>query len=83
MDELKIKELIVSIVEREVNIADTKTRYRQPLVGFTKVKKKDFQLLREMVGEHHLLPDNILQHPPDLVGVQAPQQDTVEGGNTP
>jgi len=60
MDEREIKELIISTVEREVATADTKTRYRQPLVGFAEVKKEDFQRLREMVGEHHLLPDDLL-----------------------
>jgi len=60
MDERETKELIISTVEREVAIADTKTRYRQPLVGFAEVKREDFQRLREIVGEHHLLPDDLL-----------------------
>ena len=56
----EIKELIVSTIEREVAVADTKTRYRQSLVGFGEVKKEEFLRLREIVGEHHILPDDLL-----------------------
>lgn len=77
MDEREIKELIISTIEREVSIADTKTRYRQPLVSFAEVKKKDFQRLREIVGEQHLLPDDLLPGAQSMVAFFLPFSEEV------
>ena len=81
MDEQEIKELIISTIEREVAIADTKTRYRQPLVGFAEVKKEAFQRLREIVGEHHLLPDDLLPGAQSVVAFFLPFSKEVVNAN--
>lgn len=81
MDEQEIKELIISTIEREVATADTKTRYRQPLVGFAEVKKKDFQRLREIVGGHHLLPDDLLPGAQGMVAFFLPFSEEVVRAN--
>ncbi|MBA7630227.1 Epoxyqueuosine reductase [subsurface metagenome] len=81
MDERETKELIISIIEREVAIADTRTRYRQPLVGFAEVKREDFQRLREIVGEHHLLPDDLLPDAQSIVAFFLPFSEEVVRAN--
>lgn len=81
MDEQEIEGLIISTIEREVAIADTKTRYRQPLVGFAEVKKEDFQRLREIVGEHHLLPDDLLPGVQSVVAFFLPFSEEVVRAN--
>ena len=81
MDEQEIKELIISTIEREVAVADTKTRYRQPLVGFAEVKREDFQRLREIVGEHHLLPDDLLPGAQSAVAFFLPFSEEVVRAN--
>lgn len=77
MNEQEIKDLIISTIEREVSIADTKTRYRQPLVGFAEVKKEDFQHLRKIVGEHHILPDDLLPNAQSIVAFFLPFSEEV------
>ena len=81
MDERETKELIISIIEREVAIADTRTRYRPPLVGFAEVKREDFQRLREIVGEHHLLPDDLLPDAQSIVAFFLPFSEEVVRAN--
>jgi epoxyqueuosine reductase QueG len=81
MEEEEIKELIVSIVEREVAIAKTKTCYRRPLVGFGKVKKREFLRLRKIVGEHHIMPDDLLSGAQSMVAFFIPFSEEVVRAN--
>ena len=77
----EIKELIVAIVEREVAIAKTKTHYRRPLVGFGEVKKREFLRLRKIVGEHHIMPDDLLPGAQSMVAFFLPFSEEVIRAN--
>jgi len=81
MGELKVEKLISSIIEKEVANAKTATHYRQPLVGFTEVRNDDFYNLREIVGTHHLLPDDILKGAQSLVAFFLPLSKDVVSAN--
>ena len=81
MDEQEIKELMISTVEKEVAITDIKTHYRQPLIGFAEAKIEDFQRLRKTVGEHHILPDDLLPGAQSLVTFFLPFSEEVVRAN--
>jgi len=81
MSEQEIKDLIIATIEKGVSTADTKTRYRQPLVGFAEVKKEDFQHLRKIVGEHHVMPDDLLPGAQSIVAFFLPFSEEVARAN--
>jgi len=81
MNELEVKELIVSTIAKEVAITNTKTRYRQPLISFAKVRNDDFRQLKEIVGDHHLMPDDILHGAQTMVVFFLPFSEEVVRAN--
>ena len=81
MEEPKVEKLITSVIEKEVASAKMSTHYRQPLVGFTEVRNDDFDRLREIVGAHHLLPDDILKGAKSLVAFFLPLSKDIVSAN--
>jgi len=81
MHEQEIKDLIIATIEKEVSTANTKTRYRQPLVGFAEVKKEDFRHLKKIVGEHHIMPDDLLPGAQSIVAFFLPFSEEVVRAN--
>ena len=81
MEDSKVEKLISSVIEKEAANAKTATHYRQPLVGFTEVRNDDFYRLREIVGTHHLLPEDILEGAQSLVGFFLPFSEDVVDAN--
>ncbi|ADL12754.1 epoxyqueuosine reductase [Acetohalobium arabaticum] len=55
-----IKELITKVIKKTVSNSDTKTEYRQPLVGFADADDNDFKKLEEVIAAEHKLPSDIL-----------------------
>lgn len=52
----RIENQIVELVEK----ASTETPYRRPLAGFASAQDPLFGELKEIIGSHHLLPEDIL-----------------------
>lgn len=55
-----LESFIAALVQREVDRADTETRYRPPLVGFADAADPRFLQLREVAEPTHLLPGDLL-----------------------
>ncbi len=55
-----LESFIAAFVQREVDRADTETRYRPPLVGFADAADPRFLRLREVAEPTHLLPGDLL-----------------------
>jgi epoxyqueuosine reductase QueG len=51
---------IVALIRREVAVADTRTAYRQPLLGFARADDERFNYLRCEVEPAHALPEDLL-----------------------
>ncbi|MBE9513879.1 MAG: hypothetical protein IMY83_02435, partial [Chloroflexi bacterium] len=67
VQETNMETLILSIIEREETNAQTETDYRKPLVGFAELRYDGFRHLRETVGPHHLMPDDVLKGAQSMV----------------
>ncbi len=57
---IRLEPFIAAFVQREVDRADTETRYRPPLVGFADAADPRFLQLREVAEPTHLLPGDLL-----------------------
>jgi epoxyqueuosine reductase QueG len=55
-----MERFIESFVRDQVNRAETRTDYREPLVGFASADDPRFPQLRAIAGPSHLLPDDLL-----------------------
>ncbi len=60
MEELSLADEIRAFVEAMVAGAQTRTRYRPPLVGFATANDPAWRVIRERVNPDHLLPMDIL-----------------------
>jgi len=76
-----IEKLIITIIENEVENADTVTRFRKPVTGFAEVKNDDFKHIRKVVGEHHISPDDLLPGARSLVAFFLPFSKSVVNAN--
>ena len=81
MNKREIGNLIVTLIEKEVASARTQTRYRQPLISFAEVKKNEFDYLKSIVGEHHLMPDDLLPGAQSIVSFFLPFSEEVVRAN--
>lgn len=60
VDTAGLAALIAASVQREVAEADTRTEYREPLVGFASAADPRFLELRRIVHATHMLPQDLL-----------------------
>lgn len=81
MSKREIENLIVTSIEKEVVSAHTQTRYRQPLISFSEVRKIEFDRLKSIVGEHHLMPDDLLPGAQSIVAFFLPFSEEVVRAN--
>ena len=81
MKEDEVKNFIVSTIEREVATAKTQTCHRPPLVSFAEVNNEDFQQIKKIVGEHHLMPDDLLPEAETMVAFFLPFSEHVVRAN--
>lgn len=65
---LKLKEFL----KNKLIHVQTKTQYREPLVGFVAASDPGFQKLKEVVTPHHLLPQDILPQAQTVVAFFLP-----------
>lgn len=81
VQETNMETLILSIIEREETNAQTETDYRKPLVGFAELRYDGFRHLRETVGPHHLMPDDVLKGAQSMVAFFLPFSGRVVDAN--
>ncbi len=81
MKKHSIEKLVSFIIEKEVSNAQSVTQYRNPLICFTEVHNCDFFHLREKVGKHHLLPDDLLPGAQSLAAFFIPFSKQVVNAN--
>jgi epoxyqueuosine reductase QueG len=76
-----IEKLIITVIENEVENADAATRFRKPVTGFAEVKNDDFKHIRNVVGEHHISPGDLLPGARSLVAFFLPFSKCVVNAN--
>jgi len=57
---LKLANVIVASIQRQVARADTATTYREPLVAFASASDERFLDLQRVIGPEHALPQDLL-----------------------
>jgi len=60
MNKQNIKKLIVNTIEKELADAQMQTHYRRPLISMANVENDKFKKLKSVIGECHLMPDDLL-----------------------
>ena len=60
MDSLELAEFITSTIKHEVERGDTKTGYREPLIGFAAADDPRFPELQRVVEPTHMMPEDLL-----------------------
>lgn len=59
-------------IKEMVSLAQTETSYREPLVGFASAQDPLFKELKEIIGPHHLLPEEMLTEAKTVVAFFIP-----------
>ena len=69
---MNLSERIEQIIKNQVEHAETITRYREPLVGFASAHDPLFNQLKEIVGNHHANPLDLLPEAKTVVSFFLP-----------
>jgi len=71
----------MTFVQREVDLAGTETRYRQPLVGFADAADPRFLKLRKVAEPTHLLPQDLLPEARSVISFFLPFAEEIVKAN--
>ena len=78
---MNTKEKIIELITEEVKNNNSNGFFREPIVGFSSAKDELFKHLKQIVGEHHILPEDILPEAETVVSFFIPFSEALVESN--
>lgn len=78
---LNLAKIVIDSINFQVDHAGTLTQYRKPIIGFASAHDPLFNQMKEIIGPHHLHPNELLPDAQTVIAFFLPFAETVIAAN--